>query len=354
MTLTSDSPRLYWQRHGEGEPLLWITGFMISAAPLDPVLDLYTDRFSCITYDHRLSGRSDKPLQLTSVPTLAADAVRVLDAAGVGSAHVYGISMGGMVAQEMAIRFPDRVRGLVLGGSTPGGPRAFRPGVRNLATLAGRMAATVTEPGFPVIAPALFTPEFRRDNPERTRELLRGFFEHLPPPPQGMAGHWWASVYHDTFSRLGSIAAPTLVVHGARDDMAPVENARLIAGRIPDAEVAIVPDAGHVFVLQRPELSRRLLDDWLDRKGPIGPGPELDGLAATAEPWTRRGGLVTGMVRTGASLLGLGFDTVAGRRAPPPPRSDPGPGHVITAFENDDHDGSVGPTEGSRQRVATD
>jgi 3-oxoadipate enol-lactonase len=109
-------PRLYWTRSGAGEePMLFITGFTISSAVFDPVLPLYEDRFECVTYDNRSSGRSDAPLRLTSMPEFAGDAVRVLDAAGIQSAHVYGLSMGGMIAQELAIRFPERVRGLVLG-----------------------------------------------------------------------------------------------------------------------------------------------------------------------------------------------------------------------------------------------
>ena len=107
----------------QAEPLLWITGFAISSEIFAPVVGAYAGRFSCIRYDNRGSGRSQAPWRLTSIPELAGDAVRLLDALGVDSAHVYGLSMGGMVAQEMAIRFPDRVRALVLGGTSHGGPR---------------------------------------------------------------------------------------------------------------------------------------------------------------------------------------------------------------------------------------
>ncbi|MFP5219494.1 MAG: alpha/beta fold hydrolase, partial [Actinomycetes bacterium] len=115
--------QLHVQREGSGEPLLWITGFAISSEIFAPVINHYAAEHDCIRYDNRGAGRSQVPWWPTSVPELAADAVRVLDALGVESAHVYGLSMGGMVAQEVALRFPDRVRALVLGGTWHGGPR---------------------------------------------------------------------------------------------------------------------------------------------------------------------------------------------------------------------------------------
>src|SRR3954468_3286593 len=129
--------RLYYERRGRGEPVLLITGFAISAAVFEPVLRDYTGRFECILYDHRGTGRSPAPARPTSMSQLAADAAGLLDALGVASAHVYGVSMGGMVAQELALRFPHRVRGLVLGSTTPGGPRAARPAARELTALLG-------------------------------------------------------------------------------------------------------------------------------------------------------------------------------------------------------------------------
>jgi len=131
---------LHYERGGDGEPLLLITGFTISSAVFEPVLELYGGRFDCITYDNRGSGRSGAPLKPTSMAELAADAAGLLGAIGVESAHVCGLSMGGMIAQELAIRFPERVRGLVLGGTTPGGPRAARPTLKELGALGGAAA----------------------------------------------------------------------------------------------------------------------------------------------------------------------------------------------------------------------
>ncbi len=304
MAYAHGGPRLYYERSGAGEPLLWITGFTISAAVFDPILSLYTGELECLTYDNRGSGRSAQPLRPTSMPELAADAVRVLDVAGVASAHVYGLSMGGMIAQEMAIRFPERVRGLVLGGTTAGGPRAIRPTLRELGSMGLGAAGALRKPGRPWLGPLVFSDAFRREHPERARELLRHFARHRARP-QGIAAHWWASVYHDTVSRLGAIRAPTLVLHGDADTMTSPDNARMLADAIPDAELVLLPGAGHAYLLEQPEASRDALTGWLARRGPIAPGVARTGWGARAEPLTRALGLPVGALRTGRSLLSM-------------------------------------------------
>ncbi len=295
---------MHYERHGSGEPLLLITGFTISSAVFEPILDLYGERFECILYDNRGAGRSASPLRLTSMAELAADAAGLLREIGVESAHACGLSMGGMIAQELAIRFPERVRGLVLGGTSPGGPRAARPALGELGALAVGAAGGRRGKDAAWLGKWLFSEEFRREDPERVRELLRNFARHRADP-QGIWAHLWASVYHDTMSRLPSIQAPTLVMHGEEDAMAPISNARLLAERIPNAELALVPKAGHAYLLERPEASYELMCDWLDRHAPIAAGEPRSGVAAHAEPLTRAFGLPIGAARTGASLAGL-------------------------------------------------
>ena len=144
------------------------------------------------------------------------------------------------------------------------------------------------------------------------RELVPLFLRHLPPP-WGLAAHWWASVYHDTVSRLPEIQAPTLVMHGERDGTAPVGAAHLLAERIPDAELAIVPEAGHAFALEAPEETLRTCLEWLNRRAPIAPGEPRAGLVASAEPLTRALGLQIGALRTGRSLVAWGLGAVRRR-----------------------------------------
>ena len=311
-------PRLHYGRRGnpDGEPLLWITGFTISAAVFDPVLPLYADRFDCVTYDNRGAGRSAAPLKPVSIPELAGDAVRVLDAAGLPSAHVYGLSMGGMIAQEMAIRFPERVRGLILGGSTPGGPRAVRPSKRELVALGRGVVGAHRGPDRAWLAALLFSDEFRREHPDRVRALLPHFAAHRSQL-HGRAGHLLATIYHDTVSRLEHIQAPTLVFHGGADAMAPLANAHLLTERIPDAELAVVEGAGHAYLLEQPERSRDVFFDWLDRRGPIRAGSPHPWVIRQMEPVTRAFGLPVGAMRTGLSLIEHAAERRGGRPRPP-------------------------------------
>jgi pimeloyl-ACP methyl ester carboxylesterase len=304
MPLSRTQPRLWYERRGQGPPVLCITGFGISCAVFEPVLDLYCNRFDCITYDNRGSGRSEAPLRPTSMPELAADGVALLDALGIDSAHVYGVSMGAMIAQELALRFPERVRGLILGCTTAGGPLAARPSLKQLRRLAEPGRSELLDPARGWLAALLFSPGFRRDQPAEVRRLLELFTRHRGPL-HGVMAHWWASVFHDTTSRLGQIQAPTLVIHGERDAMAPLANAQLLASRIPDAELMVVAGVGHAYALERRQASYELVVEWLDRREPISPGVARVGLLAAAEPFTRPFGLPVGMARTGASLAQL-------------------------------------------------
>jgi len=316
--------RLHVEQTGAGEPMLFITGFAISAAVYEPVLPLYAARLRCVTFDNRGAGRSAPSLLPVSIPRLAADAVGVLDGLDIDSAHVYGLSMGGMVAQEMALRFPDRVRGLVLAGTTAGGPRATLP-LRELRALGPQLWGPPTLARDRVLAALLFSPGFRAGQPDRVRELLPYLGRHGGGArgARSAAAHWWGTVYHDTWSRLPGLAAPTLVLHGGADGMAPLAAGRELARRIPDAELAVLDGCGHAALLERPEEAAGLVLDWLARRSPIAAGPRLAGLAARTEPVTRALGLTTGALRTGRSAAAVAASAARGRplsgRRPPRP-----------------------------------
>lgn len=285
---------------GDGEPLLWLPGFALSGAAFDAVLPHYSSLRS-ITFDHRRTGRSRGAPGLpglVSVPQLAGDAVGLLDALEIESAHVYGVSYGGMVAQELAIRFPDRVRGLILGGTTPGGPRAVLPSMGQLIGLAKDIGARGSGQG---LAGAVFSPAFRTADPSHARALARGMRVHRAPL-DGVLAHLVASTYHDTYHRLGRITAPTLVLHGSADTMTPLENARLLARSIPDAELSIVPGAGHAYLLEQPDESARRVLEFLERRRPVA-GPAASSVRSLTEPVTRALGLPVGMARTARSAL---------------------------------------------------
>jgi 3-oxoadipate enol-lactonase len=250
---------LYYERHGAGEPLLLITGWTISAAVFEPVLDLYSEHFECIVYDHRGSARSSGSAPAT-MGALADDAARLLTDLRIPRALVSGLSMGGMVAQELALRHPARVRGLVLGGTTPGGPFSPRLGPREVFSIA---RGSLAERG--IRAPLLFSSDFRREQPERVSELIRYFKLHRSSV-KTIAAQTLASARFESLSRLGRLRTPTLVMHGERDRLVPLAASRLLAATIPDAELAVVPGTGHAFALEAPQETLELLLGWVERR----------------------------------------------------------------------------------------
>jgi 3-oxoadipate enol-lactonase len=250
---------LYYERHGAGDPLLLITGWTISSAVFEPVLDLYSQHFECILYDHRGSARSKGSSPLT-MAALAGDAARLLTALRIPRALVYGLSMGGMVALEVALRHADRVRGLVLGGTSPGGPLAPRLGAKEVLSMArGGIAERSLR------APLLFSSQFRREHPERVSELVAYFKRHRSSAAT-IAIQTLAAAQFATTLQLGRVRAPTLVMHGERDELVPLAAGRLLAARIPNAELAVVPGAGHAYALEAPQESLDQLLGWYERK----------------------------------------------------------------------------------------
>lgn len=249
---------LHHVRRGKGEPLLMIQGMSgTHAAWGDPFLSHLEPVLDCITYDHRGIGFSPKISDPFSIVDLADDAAKLLDRLELDSAHVLGISMGGMVAQELALRHGDRVRTLALGCTYCGGPGSslIQPAD------AQKMMSGFSSGDRDVVLRNAFelnTSEAFREDPahfEAFREMALAVPSRLPTimlQMQAIGGH-------DTQERLGQITVPTLVIHGTDDRMVPYANGELIASKVPGARMATMEGVGHMFWWERPEESAALL-----------------------------------------------------------------------------------------------
>jgi 3-oxoadipate enol-lactonase len=250
--------RVFHTRRGEGEPLLLIQG--LSGNHLhwtEPFLDLLARDFDVIAYDHRGIGRSAPAEAGYSIADLADDAAGVLDALDIAGAHVLGISMGGMVAQELALRHPHVVRTLVLGCTSPGSRSAARtdPAIVSRLTelfLSGRVGEAMAEGYAFNVSEA-----FARD--PAGFERMKAIAAELPVALPVMLAQLQAIAGHDTLDRLGAIDVPVLVVHGIEDRILPVANAHLIAGAIAQARLEIFDGVGHLFWWEHPERSAELV-----------------------------------------------------------------------------------------------
>lgn len=253
-----------YETFGQGDPLLLIMGFGMPGAAWAPTLPFFGG-FKSIYFDNRGTGYSDKPEGPYSVPDMAEDASNLLKTLGIARAKVYGVSMGGMIAQELTLRHPEQVGKVVLGCTTPGGPRASRAADDVLAALMQgfQMMASNPDKGLEIIMPTLFPPEFIAVHPE-LKPLMLAAMKMAPPTPPETAERARAGIMDfDVYNRLGQIKCPVMIVHGDKDILVPPANAALIKSRVPQAEVFIIPGAGHSYAVADPIGIHRRITDWL-------------------------------------------------------------------------------------------
>jgi pimeloyl-ACP methyl ester carboxylesterase len=241
---------VHYEVHGRpgAPPLLLVMGMGFSSRAWHTLPAQLRGDFRVIQFDNRGAGRSTLPRGLYRMRDMADDAAAVLDAVGVDSAFVFGISMGGMIAQELALSHPERVRALVLGATFAGYLRSRKPSLRTgydllRSVLRGRGATAARA------ARLLVSAEHFAADPEGFTTWLRGT-EHVPARVafRQMA----AVVLHDSARRLRALRVPTLVITGDRDRLVPPANARKLARLIQGARLLILPGAGHVFPVERP------------------------------------------------------------------------------------------------------
>jgi 3-oxoadipate enol-lactonase len=249
---------LSYLRRGAGEPLLLIQGmaghhrfwgeWLLGA--LDPHFDL-------VAYDHRGIGRSPRADEPFTIADLADDAAELIAELGWSSAHVLGISLGGMVAQELALRHPAAVRTLTIGCSAPSRPAGVTPSTpeRMAEAAASGDVDPLLRMGFERNLSPAFTAD--PDNFERYRELSLAV--KVPVPVVLM--QYEAARRHDTVDRLSGIGAPTLVIHGTGDEVIPVANGQRLAEAIPGARLELFDGVGHLFWWEEPDRTVRLVLD---------------------------------------------------------------------------------------------
>ena len=231
--------------------LVLIHGMSFDRSGWGPVLRTFQRHFRLVLLDNRGTGRSDSPAGSFTVASMARDVIAVLDAGGIRRAHVLGVSLGGMVAQELAIAHPERVGSLILASTTPGWPFAYpMPGtsVRLIARTRHMAADTALRRH---TQNALSARTVRR-RPELLRHLIELQRSHPADPATRLAQAAAGARYAGRL-RQASIQAPTLVLHGGADAVVDPRNANLLAGRIAGARLVILPELGHLLCWEDPD-----------------------------------------------------------------------------------------------------
>lgn len=239
---------LHYDIHGQGEPLLFINGLGQPSIGWEPALIEEMSRtHQVITFDNRGTGLSDKPDEAYTMAMFASDAVGLLDNLNLPRVHAFGVSMGGMIAQELGAHYQDRIASLILGCTTPGGRNAVAAPPDSMKMLAGRANMTPEEAGREAWKLS-FSDEFVRIHRDDLEAHLQRSLQHTTPR-FAYERHLQATMTLRVFKHLKDITVPTLVATGRDDILIPSANSEIIAREVPGAELKIFENAGHGFFI---------------------------------------------------------------------------------------------------------
>lgn len=258
-----------YELRGAGTPLVLICGTGFPGATWDDdLVGPLAERHTVLTFDHRATGATPGTAERLSTRLFARDAVGLMDALGLPPAHVLGHSMGGRVAQWIALERPERVRSLVLAATGPGQFRADRPVTRGVPV---HTAKGLVELGYERymrehIAETFFTPAFAAAHPERVERLFRLFWDHRPDL-EGYLRHVVARQEHQTAERLAEITVPSLVLIGDHDTVvmgtgSHWDQSAYLLEHLPNAERRVIAGAAHGYFWQCPTETVRSILDW--------------------------------------------------------------------------------------------
>jgi 3-oxoadipate enol-lactonase len=245
---------LAYDVRGRGSPLVLIQGVGVGRWGWEPVADRLARRFQVITIDNRGIGASDAPPGHYSTRAMADDVLAVLDHAGVRQASLVGTSLGGMIAQELALAHPEWVDRLVLVATIPGGPRS-RPMPLGTTYLFAWAPFMTSQAKLQQFVHRTLGPETLRRRPKVARRLAARKLAH-PQSQHAWRAQTEAGMLFNPLGRQRRITQPTLVVEGTADQVVDPGNAKVLAGLVPDARLQRFDGAGHLLYWEQPKASR--------------------------------------------------------------------------------------------------
>ncbi|MEO6029340.1 MAG: alpha/beta fold hydrolase, partial [Candidatus Binatia bacterium] len=272
-TVTVGDVELFYEEHGNGDPLLLVMGLAADSTAWLFQLPAFSERYRTIVFDNRGVGRSSKPVGPYTIRQMADDAAGLLAALGIDRAHVVGVSMGGMIAQELALQHPERVRSLVLACTYPEPDEEVRLGrASSMAQLGGTVDASgaasidmaTLDPMmiFSTLLPKVFSPTFLQNQLPTLMQLFGGALQ-WGFSIEAIMAQVDAVMSHQTTDRLRHVTAPTLVLTGDADLLIPPANSDVIAKEIPGAQLVKIPGGTHGFNFETPDLFNKAVLDFL-------------------------------------------------------------------------------------------
>ena len=243
---------IYWDQRGDGDPLLLLMGLGYSSEAWHRMRPGLAERYRTVALDNRGTGRTTAPDGAYTIAAMAEDARAVLDAADAERAHVFGMSMGGLIAQQLALDHPERVASLILGCTPVVGPDAVRPEPDASRMVIARAHMPPEEAARAAI-PFVYHPRTPASLIEQDLDVRRPWF----PRPEAYRAQLLAMLGWESYRRVGEITAPALVIHGELDRLVPAANAAVTVRRIPHARLVLLERASHTFTTDQPEAALR-------------------------------------------------------------------------------------------------
>ena len=250
----------YYEVHGEGFPLVMIQGLSANTGWWDPRwIQTLSERFKVVAFDNRGAGRTELSGKEYSIRLFADDTAALMDALGIPEAHVLGISMGGMIAQELALNHPRKVEKLILCSTYCGGEKSVQPSDEVMQTLMPDRGALTVEEVARMTIPLLLTEKFLKSNPG-VEEFVFQQITRTPISPQAFARQLNAIMNFNSWDRLPYIKAPTLILQGKQDILTPPQNAPILNKAIPGSRLVYFEDSAHGLIEQTEEVLAAILD----------------------------------------------------------------------------------------------
>ncbi|MDH5266946.1 MAG: alpha/beta hydrolase [Candidatus Bathyarchaeota archaeon] len=242
--------QVYYDVKGEGFPLVMIMGLSANADwwYIDPHwIQELSEKFKLVMFDNRGAGRTDVSDRRYAIKLFADDTAGLLDALGISKADVFGISMGGMIAQELVLNYPEKVEKLVLCSTYCGGTKSVLPSPKVLEILTADRSMLSPEEIARMSIPLFFRDDFIKKNPNVVEHAIQQMLK-APISNEAFTRQLNALMEFDTYDRLSGIKGPTLILHGKQDVLVPPENGSILAEAIPNAEVVYLKNSAHGLV----------------------------------------------------------------------------------------------------------
>jgi pimeloyl-ACP methyl ester carboxylesterase len=251
--------QIYYEVRGRGFPLMMIMGLGANLDWWDPrMLQGLSKKFKLVMFDNRGAGRTGVSDRRYTIKSFAEDTADLMNVLGISRSRVIGVSMGGMIAQELALNFPEKVEKLVLCSTNCGGARSVLASQEVLQALTADRSALSPEEIVRMTIPLLFTDDFIKKNPDLVEFSIQQILR-APISNESFVRQLNAIMEFDTYNRLPQIRAPTLILHGKRDILVPPENAAVLAEAIPNAKLVYFENSAHGLIEEMEKVVHVLL-----------------------------------------------------------------------------------------------